>query len=108
MQAIDILQVTRNKMVKKRFPQGRGVGGEWILGEETGNKRDSGPGTRDRECANWSWNDDHLSLTFAAASIVRAEGEIICKHLRCGRRRLRASGFVVSRDPKCEGPGAPA
>jgi hypothetical protein len=47
MQAIDLLQVTRNKRVKKRFPQGRGVGGGWILGEETGNKRDSGPGTRD-------------------------------------------------------------
>jgi len=30
------------------------------------------------------------------------------RHLRWGRRRLRALGFVVSPVPKCEGPGAPA
>jgi hypothetical protein len=36
MQAIDLLQVTRNKMVKKRFPQGRGGGGWMDFGRRNG------------------------------------------------------------------------
>jgi hypothetical protein len=38
MHVIDFLQVTMNKNVEKRFPQGRGVGVRSILGEETVNK----------------------------------------------------------------------
>ena len=38
MHPIDLLLVTRNKRVKKRFPQVGGVGGRRILGEETGKK----------------------------------------------------------------------
>jgi hypothetical protein len=36
MQTIDILQVTQNKMVKKRFPQGGGVGGRVDFGGRKG------------------------------------------------------------------------
>jgi hypothetical protein len=38
MQDIDSVKVTRNKMVKKRFPHIGGVGVRSILGEETENK----------------------------------------------------------------------
>jgi hypothetical protein len=38
MQAIDLLQVKWNYKIKKRFPQGGGVGVGWVLGEEKGNR----------------------------------------------------------------------
>jgi hypothetical protein len=36
MQAIDTVLVIRNKMAKKRFPQGRGVGVSRIYGRRKG------------------------------------------------------------------------
>jgi hypothetical protein len=37
MHVIDLLQVTRNKNVEKRFPQAGGVGGQVDFGEDTAN-----------------------------------------------------------------------
>jgi hypothetical protein len=57
MHTIDYVQVTRNKMVEKRFPQGRGVGVRWILGEETENKGvgTEGLGTRIARVGDWTY-----------------------------------------------------
>jgi len=61
MHAIDIVQVTRNKKVKKRFPQGRGVGGTLFQGSE---------------------NRDQDTPDLLTASIVLQRTVIFCKHLR--------------------------
>jgi hypothetical protein len=75
---------------------GRGGGGTRDLGEEKENntgKKDCGTGYRKVP----------RSMDLVHVLIVRQNGEIICKHLRGARRRLRAIGFVISPVPKCEG-----
>jgi hypothetical protein len=85
MQVIDFLQVTKNKMVEKRFPQAGGVGGKPNLGEET-EKMEQKNGTGDQENGSrivraGVWTVVIKGLGFATASIVRRWMEIICKHL---------------------------
>jgi hypothetical protein len=56
MQAVYFMQVTRNKMIEKRFPQGGGVGVRSILGEETENKGlgTEGLGTKIARVGDWT------------------------------------------------------
>jgi len=60
MQVVDTVQVTRNKMVKKRFPQVGGVGGRVDFGEESANMeqrkgtKDQEKGTRIARAGDWT------------------------------------------------------
>ena len=77
MQAVYFVQVTRNKMVEKRFPQGRGVGVPGFWGEGKGNKAKKGDcGTR---------IESARPLDLVHTLIVRRSGEIICKDLQSRR-----------------------